>query len=728
MLSDHPEYAELFDYVARKGRSFRIHILFASQTLDVGRIKDIDKNTSYRIGLKVASPAVSRQIIGVEDAFHIEAGPDHKGEGYLQPTPGAMPVKFRSTYVDGIYDPPRVERSVVVQSVPVPQLFTAGHVDAPADTVAVVEPAAHEDRAPRKLVATIGDQLSHYGPKAPRLWLPPLDEPIPLDELLSRADVAEREWRWPLGEIDRPFAMRRDPLIFDATSAAANVLIHGGPKSGKTTALQTFMLSAAALHSPRDVTFYCLDYGGGQLRALESLAHVGSVASPLEPERIRRTFGELDQLLRARLARGHAGNGRERDEYGEVFLVIDNLYAFSRDNTDTFNTRNPLLAKVTELVNTGMSYGIHVVITTPNWLEVPLAMRDGLGLRLELKLADARDSNVRVTGALRRPAEAVPADQPGRGLTMAAEHFLVAEPSLRDIAIINARYPGVAAPPVRLLPLELAPAAVAPLYPAPEQVVVGQREEDLAAVSLAFKDNPLLMVFGDAKSGKTTLLRHVIRTIRENSTSERVAFTVIDRRLHLVDEPLFPDNEYTPNIDRITPAMLGLSALLERRRPPAGMAAQELSGWTYQSGVDGHTHYLIVDDVDQIPDAPAVSGPFVGQRPWTGIIGLLSQASELGLRVIVTARATGSAHALMTAPLLRRLNELQATILMLSGNPQDSGKIRGHRFRRLPAGRAMLLDDGDGPTFLQLVNPLTDAVHGSTGSTGSNGNRGREFN
>ena len=58
MLADHPEYAELFDYVARKGRSFRIHILFASQTLDVGKIKDIDKNTSYRIGLKVASPSV----------------------------------------------------------------------------------------------------------------------------------------------------------------------------------------------------------------------------------------------------------------------------------------------------------------------------------------------------------------------------------------------------------------------------------------------------------------------------------------------------------------------------------------------------------------------------------------------------------------------------------------------------------------------------------------------
>ena len=236
-------------------------------------------------------------------------------------------------------------------------------------------------------------------------------------------------------------------------------------------------------------------------------------------------------------------------------------------------------------------------------------------------------------------------------------------------------------------------------------------------MSVQLRQNPLLMVFGDAKSGKTTLLRHLIRTIRENSTPDRVAFTVIDRRLHLVDEPLFPDNEYTPNLDRVTPAMLGLSALLEKRRPPAGLSPQQLSGWTY----DGHTHYLIVDDVDQIPDAPAVSGPFVGQRPWTALLGLLSQASELGLRVIVTARATGSAHALMTAPLLRRLNELQAAIIMMSGNPQDSGKIRGHRFRRLPAGRAMLLDDGDAATFLQLVNPFADEA--ATQST-----RGREFN
>ena len=433
MLADYPEYAELFDYVARKGRSFRIHILFASQTLDVGKIKDIDKNTSYRIGLKVASAGVSRQIIGVEDAYHIESGKEHKGVGFLVPAPGAAPIKFRSTYVDGIYEPPQKTKAFVVQADPEPGLFTAGRVEPDHNTV--ISEAGLEETAgpPRKLIATIGEQLARYGPRAPQLWLPPLDEPIPLTAVLARTGVPERQWRWPLGEIDKPFEMRRDPLIFDATSSAGNMVIHGGPKSGKSTALQTFILSAASLHSPRDVTFYCLDYGGGKLRTLEDLAHVGSVASALEPERIRRTFGELEQLLLSRQRREvfRDKHGPAPDDgFGEVFLVIDNLYAFGRDNTDQFNTRNPLLAKVTELVNVGLAYGIHVIITTPSWLEVPLAMRDGLGLRLELKLHDPRDSNVRVVGALRRPAEAVPHDQPGRGLTMAAQHFLFASPEV----------------------------------------------------------------------------------------------------------------------------------------------------------------------------------------------------------------------------------------------------------------------------------------------------------
>jgi hypothetical protein len=104
-----------------------------------------------------------------------------------------------------------------------------------------------------------------------------------------------------------------------------------------------------------------------------------------------------------------------------------------------------------------------------------------------------------------------------------------------------------------------------------------------------------------------------------------------------------------------------------------------------------------------------MSGPYAGHRPWTPILGLLSAAADLGLRVVVTGRAGGSAHAVMTNPLLRRMSDLQSTVLMLSGNPADGAKIRGHRFTRLPVGRGILLGDSDSADHVQLVNPFDHA-------------------
>ena len=208
MLADHPEYADLFDYVARKGRSFRIHILFASQTLDVGKIKDIDKNTSYRIGLKVASPSISRQIIGVEDAYHVESGREHKGVGFLVPAPGAVPIKFRSTYVDGIYEPPcRATCPIVVHAVPA---ATAVHrsrgSSRPPESADHRLRRRHRGAAPRASSSRrSATNLPRYGPRAPQLWLPPLDAPLPLEEVLQRAatfpnanGVAPRRYRQTL--------------------------------------------------------------------------------------------------------------------------------------------------------------------------------------------------------------------------------------------------------------------------------------------------------------------------------------------------------------------------------------------------------------------------------------------------------------------------------------------------------------------------------------------------
>ena len=136
MLADHPEYAELFDYVARKGRSFRIHILFASQTLDVGKIKDIDKNTSYRIGLKVASAS---GVAVRSSAWRTRTTSSRARSTRASASWCPLPVPRRSSSAAPMSTASTIRRrqpkTLVVHSVPEPKLFTAGRVEPDQTTV-----------------------------------------------------------------------------------------------------------------------------------------------------------------------------------------------------------------------------------------------------------------------------------------------------------------------------------------------------------------------------------------------------------------------------------------------------------------------------------------------------------------------------------------------------------------------------------------------------------------
>ena len=56
LLSQHPEFAELFVAIGRVGRSLGMHLLLASQRLDEGRLRGLETHLSYRICLKTSPP------------------------------------------------------------------------------------------------------------------------------------------------------------------------------------------------------------------------------------------------------------------------------------------------------------------------------------------------------------------------------------------------------------------------------------------------------------------------------------------------------------------------------------------------------------------------------------------------------------------------------------------------------------------------------------------------
>ena len=94
--------------------------------------------------------------------------------------------------------------------------------------------SAAEQRAEpaESLLDVVVSAAAGHGPAAHQIWLPPLDVPPTLDQLLPPLSITQRygcavegpDWRGRLravtGIVDRPFEQRRDPLWVDLSGGA----------------------------------------------------------------------------------------------------------------------------------------------------------------------------------------------------------------------------------------------------------------------------------------------------------------------------------------------------------------------------------------------------------------------------------------------------------------------------------------------------------------------------
>lgn len=319
LLTAKPDFIDMFIQIGRIGRSLGVHLLLASQRLEEGKLRGLDTYLSYRIGLRTFSAAESRTAIGVPDAYHLPSVP---GSGYLKFGTDEM-TRFKAAYVSGTYRSggpdlsvglfPVERRPVLFTAAPVPVVYAAPD---PAYLTARAEQEARAGQGDDALADTVLDvivgRLEGQGVPAHQVWLPPLDQAPPLDQLLpALAPSAERGLHAegytrpgglvvPLGLIDKPFEQRREVLYRDFSGAAGHMMVVGGPQSGKSTLMRTLISSFALTHTPREVQFYGLDFGGGGLSSLSELPHVGGIASRLDPERVRRTVAEVVGVLRRR--------------------------------------------------------------------------------------------------------------------------------------------------------------------------------------------------------------------------------------------------------------------------------------------------------------------------------------------------------------------------------------------------------------------------------------------
>ena len=453
LLSQKPDFAELFVMIGRLGRSLHIHLLLASQRLEEGKLRGLDSHLSYRIGLKTFSAGESRSVLGVPDAYHLPSVP---GSAFLK-CDADEPVRFNASYVSGEYVKPRLSartgRTSLLGAL-APKLFTATPVEKDPVPVAPVQenaPASEQtSTSPTKttLLDVVVGRLQGHGRPAHEVWLPPLEASPAVNDLLPEStwndprNVNGQLWL-PVGVVDRPYDQRRDVLGMDLSGALGNIAVVGGPQSGKSTAMRTLMMAAAATHTPEQLQFYCLDFGGGTLGSLSNLPHVGGVAGRMDADRIRRTVAEIIGLLRERELRfrdlgiesmrdfrqrkAHlatmppevaARDPFSQDHFGDVVLVIDG-WATIRSDFEM------LEAPMQAIALQGLSYGIHLAVTASRWMEIRPAVKDMLGTRIELRMGDPVDSDIG-----RKYAELVPVGRPGRGMSPQRLHILMGLPRL----------------------------------------------------------------------------------------------------------------------------------------------------------------------------------------------------------------------------------------------------------------------------------------------------------
>lgn len=698
LLTQHPDFAELFVTIGRLGRSLGIHLLLASQRLDEGRLRGLDTHLSYRICLKTFSAAESRAVLGLPDAHQLPSVP---GAALVKTASGEL-TRFQTAFVSGAC-PPRRESPVAPP--PVPRIFTAAAVLA-----AGIRPR-DETVALRTVSDVVLDRVAGRGQAAHRIWLPPLTAPPTLDMLPPGRGLII-----PIGLVDSPFHQRHDVLSVDLGGAGGNVVFVGAPRSGKSTALRTLMLALAEVHAPTEVGFYCLDFGGGALSGLGELPHVGSVAARNDTDLCRRTVSVIESIMRSReemLRRAGSGSVAEFRAHraaaeaatdghcSDIFLVVDG-WAAMRQQFET------LEGPITMIAAQGLAFGVHVVLTASRWAELRPAVKDQIGTRIELRLGDAAESEMD-----RRRARLMANCAPGRGITADGRELVTALPRWdgdtttaglgeaigATVDRLRNRWPDLRASRIELLPSVIEHDALvqeADMTSPPTRLLLGMAEDDLHPVVADFAEQPHLLVLGESGCGKSSVMRLLCQEI-VGARPDQAQLEIVDFRralLGVVESAHL--SGYSASPAALAPRLQKLLDRLTARMPGEHVTQAQLRDRSWWRGPE---IFLVIDDYDLVAGA--------GANPLAPLAEFLPHATDLGLHVLVARRSGGAARA-MFDPVLARMRETGCMGLMMSASPEDGVLLGSVRPSPQPPGRATFVTRSRGERLVQVgwVQPL----------------------
>lgn len=517
-----PSFMAVIDSIFRTGRTLGIYILLLTQKPAGVVNEEMQANNRFRWCLKVASAADSREMLKHSDAVKIT----NPGRAYIQVGDDEVYEPVQSFWSGAPYEADRKKPASAAPRVSIVDLTGGRNLYTP-DRNMTVGPGVRPkeiDRIVRMLAETA---QARPNCAARQIWRPRL---APQLELRSVLPAEPSPLSVCVGLVDNPAGQSQYPLCLNLESDGHTVLV-GAAGSGKTTFLQTAMMSVCATKTPQEAVIYAMDFGSWSLRAFERFPQVGAVASGVEAEKIERIARLLGaELLERKKSFAALGVGNIA-AYNEtaprkkphILLVIDNF--------------QPVLAQYPHLeefflsiASDGASLGICYLVSCPNLRALGYRMTQYFKTRLALQTVD-RSEYAEVIG---KTDGLEPEALPGRGLCRqertlefqtalpvpgATEAARAAEIA-RLAALAGESWHGEAAPKIVTMPEQIGPDTL----PA-DRIALGLSYDTVSPVTLDFAGQAhCCVISGTLDADKTGLLAALMAQFIEKYAAQAYVF------------------------------------------------------------------------------------------------------------------------------------------------------------------------------------------------------------
>lgn len=228
-----------------------------------------------------------------------------------------------------------------------------------------------------------------YGIKRP--------EELPIEKMWSKS-ACNKSLAVPLGaRADKDIVF----LNLHEKAHGPHGLVAGTTGSGKSEAIQSYILSLALNFHPHDVGFLLIDYkGGGMAKLFETLPHLLGIITNLDGSESMRALASIKSELARRQRIFNANDVNNINDYTKLFKAgkaeepLPHLFIISDEFAELKKEQPDFMKELVSTARIGRSLGVHLILAT----QKPSGVVDdqiwsNSRFKLALKVQNEADSN-----------------------------------------------------------------------------------------------------------------------------------------------------------------------------------------------------------------------------------------------------------------------------------------------------------------------------------------------